>query len=230
MTAEQFQNGYIQLVDKPYTWTSFQLVNKLKYVLKNDYGLKKVKIGHAGTLDPLATGLLIICIGKATKQIETLQAGEKEYTGTFVLGATTPCFDKEKPVDATYPTDHISEKMLLETARKFTGEIEQIPPVFSAVKVNGRRAYDFARNAEEVEMKAKKIHISNFELTRIELPEVDFRIVCSKGTYIRAIARDFGFALGSGAHLSALRRERIGSFSVSDALQIDEVRDFWREN
>lgn len=230
MTAEQFQNGYIQLVDKPYTWTSFQLVNKLKYVLKNDYGLKKVKIGHAGTLDPLATGLLIICIGKATKQIETLQAGEKEYTGTFVLGATTPCFDKEKPVDATYPTDHISEKMLLETAMKFTGEIEQIPPVFSAVKVNGRRAYDFARNAEEVEMKAKKIHISNFELTRIELPEVDFRIVCSKGTYIRAIARDFGFALGSGAHLSALRRERIGSFSVSDALQIDEVRDFWREN
>lgn len=230
MTAEQFQDGYIQLVDKPYTWTSFQLVNKLKYVLKNDYGLKKVKIGHAGTLDPLATGLLIICIGKATKQIETLQAGEKEYTGTFVLGATTPCFDKEKPVDATYPTDHISEKMLLETAMKFTGEIEQIPPVFSAVKVNGRRAYDFARNAEEVEMKAKKIHISNFELTRIELPEVDFRIVCSKGTYIRAIARDFGFALGSGAHLSALRRERIGSFSVSDALQIDEVRDFWREN
>ncbi len=230
MTPEQFQDGYIQLVDKPYTWTSFQLVNKLKYVLKNDYGLKKIKIGHAGTLDPLATGLLIVCIGKATKQIESLQSGEKEYTGTFVLGATTPCFDKEKPVDATYPTDHITEELLRETAKKFTGDTEQVPPVFSAVKVNGRRAYDFARNAEEVEIKAKKIHISCFELTRIELPEVDFRIVCSKGTYIRAIARDFGFALGSGAHLSALRRERIGDFSVSDALQVDAVRTFWREN
>lgn len=230
MTPEQFQDGYIQLVDKPYTWTSFQLVNKLKYVLKNDYGLKKIKIGHAGTLDPLATGLLIVCIGKATKQIESLQSGEKEYTGTFVLGATTPCFDKEKPVDATYPTDHITEELLRETAKKFTGDTEQVPPVFSAVKVNGRRAYDFARNAEEVEIKAKKIHISCFELTRIELPEVDFRIVCSKGTYIRAIARDFGFALGSGAHLSALRRERIGDFSVSDALQVDAVRTFWKEN
>ena len=230
MTPEQFQDGFIQLVDKPYTWTSFQLVNKLKYVLKNDYGLKKIKIGHAGTLDPLATGLLIICIGKATKQIETLQAGEKEYTGTFVLGATTPCFDKEKPIDATYPIEHITNDLLLETAQKFTGDIEQIPPTFSAVKIGGRRAYDFARNAEEVEIKPKNIHISTFELTRIALPEVDFRIVCSKGTYIRAIARDFGFALNSGAHLSALRRQRIGNFSVNDALQIDEVRDFWKEH
>ena len=230
MTPEQFQDGFIQLVDKPYTWTSFQLVNKLKYVLKNDYGLKKIKIGHAGTLDPLATGLLIICIGKATKQIETLQAGEKEYTGTFVLGATTPCFDKEKPIDATYPIEHITNDLLLETAQKFTGDIEQIPPTFSAVKIGGRRAYDFARNAEEVEIKPKNIHISTFELTRIALPEVDFRIVCSKGTYIRAIARDFGFALNLGAHLSALRRQRIGNFSVNDALQIDEVRDFWKEH
>jgi len=230
MTSEQFTQGYIQLIDKPYTWTSFQVVNKLKYILKNDYGLKKVKIGHAGTLDPLATGLLIICIGKATKQIETLQGGEKEYTGTFTLGATTPCFDLEKPVDATYPTDHITEEMIHSAAQSFIGETEQIPPTFSAVKINGRRAFDYARNNEEVEIKSKKIVISDFEITRIAMPEVDFRIVCSKGTYIRAIARDFGAALQSGAHLKALRRTRIGAYSVDNAMNIEDVREAWKKS
>lgn len=204
------------------------MVNKLKYILKNDYGLKKVKIGHAGTLDPLATGLLIICIGKATKQIETLQSGEKEYTGTFVLGATTPCFDLEKAIDATYPTEHITEEMLRAVAQSFVGEIEQVPPTFSAVKINGRRAFDYARNNEEIEIKAKKITITEFELTRIAMPEVDFRIVCGKGTYIRSIARDFGVALDSGAHLKALRRTRIGDYRVEDAMQIDDVREAWK--
>ena len=230
MTSEQFAQGHIQLIDKPYTWTSFQVVNKLKYILKNDYGLKKVKIGHAGTLDPLATGLLIICIGKATKQIETLQGGEKEYTGTFTLGATTPCFDLEKPVDATYPTDHITEEMIHSAAQSFIGETEQIPPTFSAVKINGRRAFDYARNNEEVEIKSKKIVISEFEITRIAMPEVDFRIVCSKGTYIRAIARDFGAALQSGAHLKALRRTRIGAYSVDNAMNIEDVREAWKKS
>ena len=230
MTSELFAQGYIQLIDKPYTWTSFQVVNKLKHILKNDYGLKKVKIGHAGTLDPLATGLLIICIGKATKQIETLQGGEKEYTGTFTLGATTPCFDLEKPVDTTYPTDHITEEMIHSVAQSFIGETEQTPPTFSAVKINGRRAFDYARNNEEVEIKSKKIVISEFEITRIAMPEVDFRIVCGKGTYIRSIARDFGAALQSGAHLKALRRTRIGNFKVENAQQIDEVREIWKNN
>ena len=230
MTSEQFAQGYIQLIDKPYTWTSFQVVNKLKYILKNDYGLKKVKIGHAGTLDPLATGLLIICIGKATKQIETLQGGEKEYTGTFTLGATTPCFDLEKPVDVTYPTDHITEEMIHSAAQSFIGETEQIPPTFSAVKINGRRAFDYARNNEEVEIKSKKIVISEFEITRIAMPDVDFRIVCGKGTYIRSIARDFGAALQSGAHLKALRRTRIGAYSVDNALNIEDVRETWKKS
>ena len=230
MTPEQFLQGYIQPIDKPYTWTSFQVVNKLKYILKNDYGLKKIKIGHAGTLDPLATGLLIICIGKATKQIEALQSGEKEYTGTFALGATTPCFDLEKPIDATYPTSHITEEMLHTVAQSFIGETEQVPPTFSAVKINGRRAFDYARNNDAVELKSKRITISAFELTRIAMPEVDFRIVCGKGTYIRSIARDFGAALDSGAHLKALRRTRIGDFKIEDAMHIDNVREAWKNN
>ncbi len=228
MTPEQFAQGFVQPIDKPYTWTSFQVVNKLKYLLKNDYGLKKIKIGHAGTLDPLATGLLIVCIGKATKQIETLQSGEKEYTGTLVLGATTPCFDLEKPIDATYPTEHITEEMIRSAANGFVGEIEQVPPVFSAVKVNGRRAFEYARNDEVVEIKSKRVVISEFEITRIAMPEVDFRIVCGKGTYIRSIARDFGMALSSGAHLKSLRRTRVGNITVTDALHPDVVRKAWK--
>ncbi len=211
-----FEEGQVLLIDKPYGWTSFQVVNKLKWKIRHTYKLAKLKIGHAGTLDPLATGLLIVCTGKFTKRIEEFQAQEKEYTGTFVLGATTPCYDMEKPVDREFPTDHISENSILETAKSFVGEQLQVPPIFSAVKIEGKRAYDYARQSQEVELKAKPIVIREFEITRIEMPYVDFRIVCSKGTYIRSIARDFGEALQSGAYLSALRRTRIGNFWVKD--------------
>ena len=225
-----YPEGILICLDKPYKWTSADVVRKIKFFLQKTYHIRNLKVGHAGTLDPLATGLLIICIGKATKQIETLQSGEKEYTGTFVLGATTPCFDLEKAIDATYPTEHITEEMLRTVVQSFVGEIEQVPPTFSAVKINGRRAFDYARNNEEIEIKPKRITISEFELTRIAMPEVDFRIVCGKGTYIRSIARDFGAALDSGAHLKALRRTRIGNYRVEDAQQIDDVREIWKNS
>ncbi len=216
------ENGSIILVNKPYTWTSFQVVNKLKYHIKHKYGVKKFKIGHAGTLDPLATGLLIICIGKFTKRIEEFQAKEKEYTGVFRLGATTPCFDLEKPIDNEYPYLHITNEDVLRVANSFIGEIDQTPPLFSAVKVEGKRAYELARENQEVELKSKKIIISEFEVKNINLPDVEFRIVCSKGTYIRSIARDFGLALNSGAHLIELERTRIGEFKLEDALNVNE--------
>ncbi|MDD3724243.1 MAG: tRNA pseudouridine(55) synthase TruB [Bacteroidales bacterium] len=216
------ENGSIILVNKPYTWTSFQVVNKLKYHIKHKYGVKKFKIGHAGTLDPLATGLLIICIGKFTKRIEEFQAKEKEYTGVFRLGATTPCFDLEKPIDNEYPYIHITDDDILRVANSFIGEIDQTPPLFSAVKVEGKRAYELARENQEVELKSKKIIISEFEVKNINLPDVEFRIVCSKGTYIRSIARDFGLALNSGAHLIELERTRIGEFKLEDALNVNE--------
>jgi tRNA pseudouridine55 synthase len=213
-----FEEGQILLIDKPYGWTSFQVVNKLKWEIRHAHKLSKLKIGHAGTLDPLATGLLIVCTGKFTKRIEEFIAQEKEYTGTFVLGATTPCYDMEKPVDKEFPTNHITKKLILETVKSFLGEQMQVPPIFSAVKINGRRAYDYARQEQDVEIKAKKIFIKSFEITRIEMPEVDFKIVCSKGTYIRSIARDFGEKLQSGAYLSALRRTKIGDFLVENCL------------
>lgn len=216
------ENGSIILVNKPYTWTSFQVVNKLKYHIKHKYGVKKFKIGHAGTLDPLATGLLIICIGKFTKRIEEFQAKEKEYTGVFRLGATTPCFDLEKPIDNEYPYIHITDDDILRVTNSFIGEIDQTPPLFSAVKVEGKRAYELARENKEVELKSKKIIISEFEVKNINLPDVEFRIVCSKGTYIRSIARDFGLALNSGAHLIELERTRIGEFRLEDALNVNE--------
>lgn len=216
------ENGSIILVNKPYTWTSFQVVNKLKYHIKHKYGVKKFKIGHAGTLDPLATGLLIICIGKFTKRIEEFQAKEKEYTGVFRLGATTPCFDLEKPIDNEYPYIQITDDDILRVANSFIGEIDQTPPLFSAVKVEGKRAYELARENQEVELKSKKIIISEFEVKNINLPDVQFRIVCSKGTYIRSIARDFGLALNSGAHLIELERTRIGEFKLEDALNVNE--------
>jgi len=212
-----YEEGQILLIDKPYGWTSFQAVNKLKWKIRHLHKLAKLKIGHAGTLDPLATGLLIVCTGKFTKRIEEFQAQEKEYTGTFVLGATTPCYDMEKPVDKEFPTNHITENDILETAKTFVGEQMQVPPIFSAVKIAGKRAYDYARQAQDVEIKAKPILIKDFEITRIAMPEVDFRIVCSKGTYIRSIARDFGEKLQSGAYLSALRRTRIGGFLVENS-------------
>jgi tRNA pseudouridine55 synthase len=215
----------ILLLDKPLGWTSFQAVNKVKWLLKQQ-GLK-TKIGHAGTLDPLATGLLILCTGKFTKRISEFQEMPKEYTGTFFLGATTPCFDLEKPVDAHFPVEHITEQMLLEVSRQFIGEQEQVPPLFSAVKIEGQRAYELARKGEEAPIQAKRIRIDAFDITRIQLPEVDFRVVCSKGTYIRSLARDFGKALNSGAHLTALCRTRIGEFSLDKAIRLDgeEVRN-----
>jgi tRNA pseudouridine55 synthase len=219
MTAEDFLEGQILLIDKPLTWSSFQAVNKLKYVLKRKYDLpKKFKIGHAGTLDPLATGLLIICTGKFTKKITEIQTQAKEYTGTIVLGATTPSYDLETEVDATFPTEHITESLLLETAKQFLGEINQKPPVFSAIKKDGKRLYEHARAGEEVEIQARKTTIYEFEITRIALPEIDFRVQCSKGTYIRSLAFDFGKALQSGGYLSVLRRTKIGDYSVENGI------------
>ena len=219
MKAEDFLEGQILLIDKPLTWSSFQAVNKLKYVLKRKYDLpKKFKIGHAGTLDPLATGLLIICTGKFTKKITEIQAQTKEYTGTIVLGATTPSYDLETEVDATFPTEHINEALILETTKQFLGEIDQKPPVFSAIKKDGKRLYEHARAGEEVEIASRKTTIFEFEITRIALPEVDFRVQCSKGTYIRSLAFDFGKALQSGGYLSVLRRTKIGDYSVENGI------------
>lgn len=214
-----FNKGEILAFDKPYGWTSFALVAKIRYLLCRKLGVKKLKVGHAGTLDPLATGVLVMCTGKATKRIEELQAHTKEYVATLRLGATTPSFDLEKPIDAEYPTDHITRELVEEVLSRFVGTIEQVPPVFSACKVNGNRAYDLARKGEEVELKAKTLVIDEMELLRCELPEIDIRVVCSKGTYIRALARDIGKALQSGAHLTALRRTRVGDIRVEDCLQ-----------
>ena len=223
MNAEEILAGKVLLIDKPLTWSSFQAVNKLKYILKRKYDLpKKFKIGHAGTLDPLATGLLIICTGKFTKKITEIQAQIKEYTGTIVLGATTPSYDLETEVDATFPTAHITEALILETTLKFLGEIDQKPPVFSAIKKDGKRLYEHARAGEEVEIQSRKTTIYEFEITRIQLPEVDFRVQCSKGTYIRSLAYDFGLALQSGGHLSVLRRTKIGDYSVENAILPDD--------
>ncbi|WP_445717083.1 tRNA pseudouridine(55) synthase TruB [Flavobacterium sp.] len=222
MTTEEILEGKVILIDKPLKWSSFQAVNKLKYALINELKLpKKFKIGHAGTLDPLATGLLIICTGKFTKRITEIQAQTKEYTGTIVLGATTPSYDLETEVDATFPITHISEALILETTKQFIGEIDQKPPVFSAIKKDGKRLYESARAGIEVEIQARKTTIHEFEITRIELPEVDFRVTCSKGTYIRSLAFDFGLALESGGHLSALRRTKIGDYDVVNAISPD---------
>jgi tRNA pseudouridine55 synthase len=222
---EQFAEGELLLVNKPYKWTSFDVVGKLRNALKP----LKLKVGHAGTLDPLATGLLIICTGKMTKQIDTFQAEEKEYTGTFTLGATTPTYDLESEPEQKFPVEHISEQQLQEASRKFIGDIQQFPPAHSAVKVGGERLYEKARRGEEVELKARNITISEFEITRIVLPEVDFRVVCSKGTYIRSLASDFGVALNNAAYLSRLRRTRSGHFKVEDAWEVMELVNIIRD-
>lgn len=219
MTSEDFLEGQVILIDKPLTWSSFQAVNKLKYILKRKYDLpKKFKIGHAGTLDPLATGLLIICTGKFTKRITEIQAQAKEYTGTITVGATTPSYDLETEIDATFPTENITEDLIQETTKQFLGEIDQKPPVFSAIKKDGIRLYEHARAGEAVEIASRKTTIYEFEITRIALPEIDFRVQCSKGTYIRSLAFDFGMALNSGAYLSALRRTKIGDYHVVDGV------------
>jgi tRNA pseudouridine55 synthase len=258
MQLRDFRAGEVVLIHKPLKWTSFQVVNKMKWLLRkyevriqktkevqfqatsNSFTLSgvegqqqtihsKLKIGHAGTLDPLATGLLIVCTGKQTKNIEQYQAQEKEYTGTFYIGATTPCFDLEKEIDAHFPTEHITEELILQTTKQFLGTIQQTPPLFSAIKIDGKRAYDIARAGKTAEIKAKEITISEFEITRIALPEVDFRVVCSKGTYIRSLARDFGLALNSGAHLTALNRTRIGEYKLSDAMSVEEFERWLEE-
>jgi tRNA pseudouridine55 synthase len=213
-----FQKGELILIDKPYKWTSFDVVKSIKGQARRITGIKRIKVGHSGTLDPLATGLLLICTGKKTKEIDSYQAQEKEYTGTIYLGATTPCFDLEQDVDKRFDISEITDEQVQNAVNQFIGDIEQIPPVYSAIKIDGKRAYEYARNDEEVKIKAKEVTIYEFQLTRIELPEIDFRISCSKGTYIRSIARDFGLALNNGAHLTALRRTKIGDFKVEDAI------------
>lgn len=224
-TEEDYKNGQVLLIDKPLNWTSFQVVNKLRWEIRQAFNIKKIKVGHAGTLDPLATGLLVICTGKKTKEITIYQGQEKEYTGTFTIGSTTPSYDLETEVDATFATEHITEELLNQATKQFIGTIEQFPPIFSAIKKEGKRLYEFARAGEKVEIKSRSVSISEFELTRIALPEVDFRVVCSKGTYIRSLAYDYGKALNSGAHLSALRRTRIGDFKVNDATTIQDFID-----
>ena len=221
MTADDFKNGQLLLIDKPLTWTSFQVVNKLRWHIRKTFDIKKIKVGHAGTLDPLATGLLIICTGKFTKKINEYQAQTKEYTGTFTLGATTPSYDLETEVDKTYTTDHLTEELIKKTTLQFTGEIDQKPPIFSAIKKDGKRLYELARAGETTEIKSRKVTISIFEITKINLPNIEFRVVCSKGTYIRSLAYDFGLALNSGAHLSALRRTKIGDFNIKNAQTIE---------
>lgn len=217
-TKEDFLNGQLLLIDKPLGWSSFQAVNKLKWAIRKKFSLKKIKIGHAGTLDPLATGLLLVCTGKFTKTINGLQGQIKEYTGTITLGGTTASYDLETEIDATFPIHHISDDMIYAAADKFMGEIEQTPPVFSALKKDGKRLYEYAREGKKVEIKKRLVTISEFEITSIELPEVKFRVVCSKGTYIRSLANDFGEVLNSGGHLSELRRTKIGDYNVNKAV------------
>ena len=220
-TAQEYLDGQLVLIDKPLEWTSFQVVNKLRWHIRQAFNLKKIKVGHAGTLDPLATGLLIICTGKMTKQIDTFQGQIKTYTGTFVLGSTTPSYDLETAIDQEFPTAHITPALIHKTTAQFIGEIDQFPPVFSALKKEGKRLYEFARAGESVKINSRKVTIEEFKITKIEGLKVNFSVTCSKGTYIRSLAHDFGKALESGAHLSALRRTKIGDFSVEKAISID---------
>ena len=221
-----FKEGEVLYFDKPLKWTSFAVVNKIRYHICRKLGVKKIKVGHAGTLDPLATGVMIICTGKATKRIEEFQYHTKEYIATLQLGATTPSFDLEKEIDATYPTEHITRELVEEALQRFIGRREQIPPVFSACKVDGKRAYDLARKGEDVELKAKTLIIDEIELLECNLPEIKIRVVCSKGTYIRALARDIGEALNSGAHLTGLIRIRVGDVRLEDCLSVESFPEW----
>lgn len=221
-----FKEGEVLYFDKPLKWTSFAVVNKIRYHICRKLGVKKIKVGHAGTLDPLATGVMIICTGKATKRIEEFQYHTKEYIATLQLGATTPSFDLEKEIDATYPTEHITRELVEEALQRFIGRIEQIPPVFAACKVDGKRAYDLARKGEDVELKAKTLIIDEIELLECNLPEIKIRVVCSKGTYIRALARDIGEVLNSGAHLTGLIRTRVGDVRLEDCLSVESFPEW----
>lgn len=218
-----FKEGVVLLVDKPYTWTSFNVVSKVRWLVKHRTGDKKIKVGHAGTLDPLATGLLVVCVGKATKRVNELTCDNKVYEATFKLGETTPSFDLEKEVDATFPTGHITAELVNSAVASFVGKQEQVPPVFSAKFIEGKRAYEFARKGVEVEMKPVPIEIFSIDVLSFELPLLKLRIACSKGTYIRSLARDLGVALNSGAHLVDLRRTNSGAFSIDDALTIEKL-------
>ena len=227
-----FQEGEILYFDKPLRWTSFNLVAKIRSQLCHRLGVKKLKVGHAGTLDPLATGVMVVCTGKATKRIDELQAHVKEYVATLQFGATTPCFDLEKPIDKTYPTEHINETLVREALSRFLGRIEQVPPAFSACKIDGKRAYDLARKGREVELKPKVLVIDEIELLNFdqEKMQATIRVVCSKGTYIRALARDIGEALNSGAHLIALRRTRVGNIKVEDCMKVEDFPTWLEDN
>ena len=229
MELDDFKEGKVFLIDKPLTWTSFNAVSKIKWLIKKRFSVKKIKVGHAGTLDPLAR-LLIICTGKFTKRIEEFQAQVKEYTGTFYIGATTPSYDLETEVDAEYPINHINDDMINEAVKTFIGEQDQYPPVFSALKKEGKRLYDLARAGIPVEVETRKINILEFEVTRIQLPEIDFRVIVSKGTYIRSLAFDFGKSLKSGGYLSALRRTKIGDFDVKNAISPEEFETHFNNN
>jgi len=224
-----FDHGEILLVDKPVKWTSFDVVNLVRNYIRKQLGIKKIKIGHAGTLDPLASGLLILCTGGMTKHIEEFKGFDKEYTGTFVLGATTASFDLEKEIDFHYPWEHITKEEILAAVAKLTGTYDQLPPVFSAKKIRGKRAYDYARKDQKVIMQPKRITISAFDVQELNLPEIHFRVACSKGTYIRALARDLGLALNTGAHLSALCRIRIGPYHLHDAYTIEDLKSALKE-
>ncbi len=219
--------GGLVLIDKPYGWTSFDAVNKVRSILRRHYGIRKIKVGHAGTLDPLATGLVIICTGKMTKEIHHFQALEKEYIATFVLGKTTPSFDLETQVDKEFETSHITAELVERTLKKFTGEIDQIPPLFSAKFIDGKRAYKRARKGDDIELPAARVTIREMVIERFELPELELTIACSKGTYIRSIARDIGLDMKSGAYLSALRRTRIGNYNLSTAVSPDEFEELF---
>lgn len=228
------EHGEVLLVAKPYGWTSFDVVGKVRSLARQYAGIRRLKIGHAGTLDPLATGLLILCTGRFTKRIEEFQGLEKEYTGTFTFGATTPSYDLETDVDRTFPLGDLEtpagHQRLREAAGRFTGEFDQVPPLYSAIWIDGKRAYKAARQDKDIELKARKVSISAFEITRIEMPEADFRVACSKGTYIRSLARDIGESLGTGAHLTALCRTRIGQFHLRDAYTVEDLQVAFRES
>ena len=225
MNIEDFKNGQVLVIDKPLDWTSFQVVNKIRWAIRKKFKIKKIKVGHAGTLDPLATGILIICTGKQTKKIIEYQAERKEYTGTITLGGTTPSFDLETEINQSFPTDHITAQSIQEAAASFVGKIFQKPPLYSALKKDGIRLYELARRGEQVEINAREVEIFAFEITDISMPVISFRIECSKGTYIRSIANDFGEKLNSGGHLSSLRRTKSGSFTIESASTLEHFLD-----
>ncbi len=225
MNVEDFKNGQVLLINKPLNWTSFQVVNKIRWLIKNKFGIKKIKVGHAGTLDPLATGLLIICTGKMTKKISSFQNQTKKYTGTFLIGSTTPSFDLETKPDNSFPVDHINKDLIINATKSFIGKIKQKPPIYSAIKKDGKRLYESARIGENIEINDRDIEILNFNISRINMPHIDFEVECSKGTYIRALANDFGKKLNSGATLYKLNRTKIGEYSVNKSISIEEFTE-----